>query len=70
MNKNKCQPDPTIPTNVWITFPVSSKAGTLTASTLTFGTMTASKSIFADLRASTLKRKGGEEGGLGRSTLV
>jgi len=51
-------PDPTIPTNIWITFPVCSKAWTLTTSTLTFSTMTASKSVLATLRTSRGVSKG------------
>lgn len=42
-------PDPTIPTNIWVTFSVSSKAWALTTSTLTFSTMAASKSVLATL---------------------
>lgn len=48
----KNSPDPTIPTNIWITFPVCSKAWTLTTSTLTFSTMATPKSVLATLGTS------------------
>lgn len=51
-SKLRDQPDPTIPTNIRIAFPVSCKAWTLATSTLAFSTMTASKSVFAALGAS------------------
>jgi hypothetical protein len=47
--------DPAVSTNIWVTFPICSKAWTLAASTLTFGTMTTSKPILAALWATTQK---------------